>query len=162
LRWHLAKPLLGLSMRDVLAESILPPRNLVSLFRSGEIAIVALVQLVILIIVTRVGTYPLLAALPFLSGVTFGLFFSQLRGIAEHGASRGSDTHIVRSHEPSWLDRIFLYDVNFNYHAEHHAHPQIPSCHLPAFYRAERVCQARGSMLGTLRSIWRGSHSSRV
>jgi fatty acid desaturase len=162
LRWHLAKPLFGLSMRNVVAESLLAPRNLARLLRTGELAIVALVQLVILTIVTRVGTYPVLAALPFLSGATFGLFFSQLRGIAEHSAPAGSDTYVVRSHEPSRLDRIFLYDVNFNYHAEHHAHPQIPSCHLPAFHRAERIPLASGKMFDTLRTVLHGSPSPHV
>ena len=162
LRWHLARPLLGFGLRDVLAESILAPRNLAKLLRSGELAIVALVQFVILTLVTRAGAYPVLAALPFLSGVTFGLFFSQLRGIAEHGASGDSDTRLVRSHEPRRVDRIFLYDVNFNYHAEHHAHPQIPSCHLPAFHRSQCVPHSPGSMFGTLRTIYRGSNASRV
>jgi fatty acid desaturase len=162
LRWHLAKPLLGLNLRSVIVESVLAPRNLARLIRTGEITIVALVQLAILAIVTRVGTYPLLAALPFLSGATFGLFFSQLRGIAEHGDVGQGDTPIVRSHASSWLDRIFLYDVNFNHHAEHHAHPQIPSCHLPAVHRAVGVPPGRISMFDTLRAIYEGSNSSRV
>jgi fatty acid desaturase len=87
--------------------------------------------------VTAAGVYPELALLPLVSGSTFALFVSQLRGIAEHVARDASaDARNVRSHASHWLDRIVLYDVNFNYHAEHHLHPEYPSCHLPAVQRA--------------------------
>lgn len=154
LRRHLVRPLLGMNLRDVLAESLLAPRNLARSLRTGEIVVVALVQLAMLSIVTGFGRYPLLALLPFVSGATFALFFSQLRGIAEHGALEGSDPHIVRSHRSSWLDRVLLYDLNFNYHAEHHAHPQIPSCHLPAMQRATGAQPAPRSMFGTLHAMF--------
>jgi fatty acid desaturase len=154
LRRHLAKPLLGLNLRSVVAESLLAPRNLARSLRTGEIAVVAPVQLAMLMLVTGFGRYPLLALMPFLSGATFALFFSQLRGIAEHGALDGSSPGTVRSHQPSWLDRVLLYDLNFNYHAEHHAHPQIPSCHLPAVQRATGTQPAPRSMFGTLHAMF--------
>jgi len=131
--WHLVRPLLGWNLRHTLAESVLAPTNLARLIRTGEFALVALVQLVFVAMVTDFGRHAWLAALLFVSTTTFGLFFSQLRGIAEHGVVDGSvDARRVRSHAPHWLDRVLLYDVNFNYHREHHEHPEIPSCHLPA------------------------------
>jgi fatty acid desaturase len=161
-RWHLAKPLLGLNLRYVIVESVFAPRNLVRLIRTGEFKVLALVQFAVLAIVTGFGAYPYLAALPFLSAATFGLFFSQLRGIAEHGDVGEADIHVVRSHAPSWLDRIFLYDLNFNYHAEHHAHPQIPSCHLPAVHKAAVTSETSASMFETLSGVCVGSGASHV
>lgn len=159
---HLAKPLLGLKLRDVIDESLLAPSNLARSFRTGEVVVVALVQLVVLAIVTGFGRYPMLAVLPFLSGITFGLFYSQLRGIAEHGVMGGSGGRTVRSHQPSWLDRVLLYDVNFNCHAEHHVHPQVPSCHLTALRQAIGAAEAPRSMFGTLRDIYEERKASRV
>jgi len=162
LRWHFVKPLLGLNLRDVLAESIVAPGNIARTFRNGELAMVVLVQFSILALVTQAANYPVLAVLPALSGATFGLFFSQLRGIAEHAVVGENEAYVVRSHVPSTLDRIFLYDVNFNYHAEHHAHPQIPSCHLPSFHRAAGLPETRGSMFDTLRALYDKSIPSHV
>lgn len=151
---HLVKPLLGLKLRDVFAESLLAPSNLARSLRTGEIVIVALVQIVVLAIVTGFGRHPTLAVLPFVSGVTFGLFFSQLRGIAEHGQLAADGKYTVRSHQPNRLDRWFFYDVNFHCHAEHHANPQVPSCHLPALRLAVGAPAAPKSMFGTLRDIY--------
>jgi fatty acid desaturase len=159
LRWHLVKPLFGLSLPRVFVESILSPRNVLRLLRSGEFVIVAVVQLGLLALVTGAGRYPLLAALPFVSGATFGLFFSQVRGIAEHGVMGVGDSYLVRSHESRWFERIFLYDVHFNYHAEHHAWPRIPSCHLPAFQRTTSTTVMSVSMFRTLRTFYDGSKS---
>lgn len=153
-RWHLFKPLLGLNLRYTFAESVLAPRNLARLAKTGELAIVVLVQLGFIILVTGFGRHPILAALPLLATATFGLFFSQLRGIAEHGVvNEGVEPRHVRSHAPNPLDRIFLHDVNFNYHKEHHEHPQVPSCHLPALHRESNVPYASESMFRTLRTL---------
>jgi fatty acid desaturase len=160
-RWHLVRPLVGLNLRDTLAESVLAPKNLTRLVRTGEFALVALVQFAFLAIVTGVGRHVSLAALPFVSTATFGLFFSQLRGIAEHGVvDRSADARCVRSHAPNWLDRALLYDVNFNYHTEHHEHPEIPSCHLPAAHREMNLPSTSESMFGTLRAMYRGMRRS--
>jgi fatty acid desaturase len=152
LRWHALKPLLGANLPHVFAESILAPRNFIRLLRTGEIMSVAPPQLLMLALVTGFGSHAWLALLPYLSGATFALFFSQLRGMAEHG-SLETDSYQVRSHQPRWLDRIFFYDIHFNYHAEHHALPHIPSCHLPALHRAMNASGASASMFQTLRAL---------
>jgi fatty acid desaturase len=155
-RWHLIRPLLGFNLRETLAESVLAPRNFARLVGTGEMAVVALVQLGFLAIVTDLGRHALLAALPVFSTATFGLFFSQLRGIAEHGvAEPAADSRCVRSHAPNWLDRALLYDVNFNYHREHHEHPEIPTLHLPAMHDKATLSSTSQSMFGTLRAMYR-------
>ena len=160
-RRHLLKPLLGLNLRYTFAESVLAPRNLARLAKTGGLALLVLVQLGFLVLVTGAGRHPLLAALPFLSTATFGLFFSQLRGIAEHGvADELAEPRSVRSHAPNRLDRALLYDVHFNYHREHHEHPQIPSRHLPALQRESSVPYASGSMFRTLRALYAGLRRS--
>jgi fatty acid desaturase len=160
-RWHLVRPLVGLNLRYTLAESVLAPRNLARLVGTGEFALVAAVQIAFLAIVTGSGRHISLAALPFVSTATFGLFFSQLRGIAEHGVvDRSADTRCVRSHAPNWLDRALLYDVNFNHHGEHHQHPEIPSCRLPVVHHETNIPYASESMFGTLRAMYRGMRRS--
>ncbi|HSV48654.1 MAG TPA: fatty acid desaturase [Ramlibacter sp.] len=160
--WHLFKPLLGLNLRHAFPESVIAPANLARLARTGELGVVVCVQALLLALVTGMGRYPVLALLPALSALTFGLFFSQLRGIAEHG-STGSTAEAgnVRSHAPNWLDRVVLYDLNFNYHAEHHENPHVPSCHLQAVHDADHDgCMPPTSMLGTLRAMYNGMRRS--
>jgi uncharacterized protein YbjT (DUF2867 family)/fatty acid desaturase len=152
--WHLFRPLLGCNVRYALAESLLRPRNIVAAARRGDLPGIAAIQLALLAIVTGAGAYPWLALLPFASAATFGLFFSQLRGIAEHGADHGvAEAGNVRSHAPHWLDRVLLYDLNFNYHAEHHLHPERPNrelatLHGPAAPGASMFCTLRGLATG--------------
>jgi len=161
--WHLVRPLLGWNLRHTLAESVLAPTNLARLVRTGEFALVVSVQLVFVAIVTDFGRHAWLAAFLFVSTATFGLFFSQLRGIAEHGVIDGSvDARCVRSHAPHWLDRVLLYDVNFNYHREHHEHPEIPSCHLPAMHRGADDTSTSESMFGTLRTMYVSTRHAHV
>jgi fatty acid desaturase len=148
---HLLRPLAGLNLRYVFPESALSPKNIRHAFANGDIVTLLCVQTAVLALVTGGGAFLELAALPFVSAATFGLFFSQLRGIAEHAtlATPGGDH--VTTHAPHWLDRLLLYDLHFNYHAEHHAHPQIPSCHLPAVHAAiPSESAARHGMLRTL------------
>jgi hypothetical protein len=86
---------------------------------------------------------------PALAAASFGLFFAQLRGFAEHAAMPGtSPIDHVRSHPPRLFDRILLYDLNFNLHREHHRHPAVPSCHLPGLAEAAADC-------GMLATVWR-------
>jgi fatty acid desaturase len=163
--WHVAKPLFGLNLRYTFSESLLAPKNLTRVISTGEIILVVLVQLLVLTMVTGAWRHPVLAALPFVSAATFGLFFSQLRGIAEHGAVGDCiEASNVRSHSSNWLDRIVLYDVNFNYHREHHERPEIPSCHLPAVQRAVAMCDSNlsSSMFRTLIAIGQSMRHSRV
>jgi fatty acid desaturase len=160
--WHVFKPLLGFNLRPTFAESVLAPRNVARLVVNGGIILVALAQLTMLALVTGLGRHPILALLPFVSTATFGLFFSQLRGMAEHGVTdAGASLRNARSHAPHLLDRMLLYDVNFNYHGEHHEQPHIPSCHLPALHEQANVGCVATSMLGTIRTLytsvpWRG------
>jgi fatty acid desaturase len=159
--WHLARPLLGLHLRYALPESALAPRNLQRTLRSGELLLIVVVQGLIIAMVTGGGRYPALALLPAVSGATFGLFFSQLRGIAEHAATDGGSSEgCVRSHAPHWLDRMLLYEVNFNYHAEHHAHPECPSWYLPAVREAStRERELAPSMWRTLSRLFASSRA---
>lgn len=133
---HLLRPLAGLNLRYVVGESALSPKNLRHALASGDIVVLLCVQAAVLALVTGGGAFLELAALPFVSAATFGLFFSQLRGIAEHATLETPEPGYVRTHAPHWLDQLLLYDLHFNYHAEHHAHPQIPSCHLVAVHAA--------------------------
>jgi fatty acid desaturase len=156
LAWHLVKPLFGLNLPDSVHESLLSPRNLRRIARTRELAVVAGIQAIIFVLVSAGGRHPFLAILPFTSAATFGLFFSQLRGIAEHGATTQAGS--VRSHAPNWPDRILLHDVNFNFHREHHLYPQCPSCHLPAIHLATMgSAELSASMFGTVRAIYRAS-----
>lgn len=130
--WHLLKPLFGANLRYVLAESMLHPGNLRRTVWRGDPLLFAAMQLAIALVVTGGGRYLSLALLPFVSAATFGLFFSQLRGLAEHGLSGSAHSAgFVRSHAARTLERMFLYDLHFNYHSAHHRWPQVPSCHLP-------------------------------
>jgi fatty acid desaturase len=99
-----------------------------------------------------------LAPLPILSAASFGLFFAQLRGFAEHVAMAGQMPEgCVRSHRPALIDRLLLHDLNFNYHREHHLYPNVPSCRLPELHR--RLAAARPAEFALAPSmfatIWR-------
>ena len=162
---HLLRPLLGGNlpllrrMRAALAAA--PLRR-----RLGEPALIAGLQLAWAAIVSDGFRLWWLAPAPLLAAATFGLFFSQLRGFAEHAALPGTDpAGHVRSHRPHPLDRILLYDVNFNYHREHHCYPQVPSCRLPALHMA--LAARDGSPIGlpatmfaTLGQCWRAAGSA--
>ena len=92
----------------------------------------AVVQLALALLITGAGRHAWLALLPFASAATFGLFLSQLRGIAEHGVgAAGGPEALVRSHASELLGSLLLYDVHFNFHEEHHRYPGVPSRWLP-------------------------------
>src|SRR5262249_3979425 len=153
--WHLLRPLLGCNLRYALAESLVRPRNLAAAARNGDLPTLATIQLVILALATGGGAHPELAALPFVSAASFGLFLSQLRGIAEHGAeAAGAMAGLVRSHAPHWLDSVLLYDLNFNYHREHHLYPPPPSRDLATLHGMPGGAPAASSMLCTIRRVW--------
>lgn len=92
-------------------------------------------HIVIATIVTGFWRYPILAlALPF-SEATVSLFLARVRALAEHQHSHEEGGHdFSRSHLPTFLDKVVLYDANFNFHLEHHVEPAMPSKNLPAFY----------------------------
>lgn len=138
LQWHYLRGLLGFNLRHTLSESVAEPHNLKRLITSKEIITVIILQGFILLLVTGAGRHLSLALIPIISSATFGLFFSQLRGMAEHGVANGTAAvGYVRSHRRHWLDLLLLHDVNFNYHREHHLYPQCPSVHLPEIHAAE-------------------------
>lgn len=154
--WHLLKPLLGQNLKHVVGESYLAPGNLQRSLASGEwIAIVA-VQAALAVLITGAGAHPSLALMPLVGAATFGLFLSQLRGIAEHGV-RGTGRPpegFVRSHARDWPGRLPLYDVNFNFHEEHHHSPGVPSRLLPETPGNQREPGgSRPTMWRTLRNM---------
>jgi omega-6 fatty acid desaturase (delta-12 desaturase) len=157
--WHLLKPLFGLNLKYVYAESLLSPLNLRRALRSAEMAGFIATQGVVFVLITAAGRHPSLILLPMVGAMTFGLFFSQLRGMAEHGI-RAADAHaarLVRSHRADWLGSLLLFDVHFNYHAEHHEHPGVPSCRLPGLSTVTGGARtSRASMWHTLRRMLYG------
>lgn len=137
--WHLVKPLLGWNVKRVFSESYLCPENLKTAFANRDFLFILAVQLGVFLLITGTGKHESLVLIPFVGAATFGLFFSQLRGVAEHGI-RGTNKHpegFVRSHPTDWLGKLLLYDTNFNFHEEHHRFPGIPSCHLPKVFERE-------------------------
>ncbi len=130
--WHLLRPLFGFNLthyRNVMrVVEMLPIRQQGIFFAAGFA-----VQGALATIATLGWRYPLLALIYPLSAATIGLFLSQLRVVAEHLPPKGAgDAPFVISHEPNWIDAALLYDLNFNYHREHHTYPEVPSVCLPA------------------------------
>lgn len=153
--WHLVRPLLGCNLKYAITESILAPKNLRKSVQNGDVVFIMLLHLLILGVITNFGQHIHLALLPVVSAGTFGLFLSQLRGIAEHGSRDGpGQRKLVRSHAAEVLGKLFLYDMNFNYHKEHHDHPGIPGCKLPLVHacNASQV-EVRITMWQTLARI---------
>jgi fatty acid desaturase len=160
--WHLVKPLFGANLRYVLRESMLHPGNLWRAVRRGDAVLFAPVQLAMLMLVTGGGRYWSLAVLPFVSAATFGLFLSQLRGLAEHGSrDEVAQVGLVRSHSARILERVLLYDLHFNYHSAHHRWPQCPSKHLPWIHERYLAAEVplESSMVATVIAMRAGAHS---
>lgn len=95
-----------------------------------------MMQLLIATVVTNFWSFPLLMfALPIAEG-TVSLFLSRVRTLAEHQKTQTEAAHdFSRTHLPTIIDQILLYDANFNYHVEHHLEPAIPSRNLPELYK---------------------------
>ncbi len=92
-----------------------------------------IVQILLASLLTLGWRYPLLAFLYPLSLISVAPFLARVRSLAEHvPPSAESDAVFARSHDANWLDRALLYDLNTNFHAEHHHYPEVPSLHLPA------------------------------
>jgi fatty acid desaturase len=160
--WHLVKPLFGANLRYVLRESMLHPRNSWPAVRRGDAAVFLSMQLLMFFVVTDGGRHLHLAMLPLVSAATFGLFLSQLRGLAEHGSrSVVAQAGIVRSHSAGLLERLVLYDLHFNYHSAHHRWPHCPSRHLPLVHERHLAGQVplEPSMLATVVAIRAGDRS---
>lgn len=161
--WHLLRPLFGYNVFKLYqvygALDRLGRARGGGTLRSRQAALVVCVQAAAAIIASDGFAAWWLLPLPAVSATTFGLFFSQLRGFAEHVALPGDDPcGFVRSHRANLIDRLLLYDLNFNLHREHHRHPAVPSCRLPELRlllprspgaaAAEGPC---GTMFGTIR-----------
>jgi fatty acid desaturase len=160
--WHLMKPLFGANLRYVLRESMLYPANFWRALRRGDAMLFLAVQSLLFIVVTGGGRYPHLAFLPFVSAATFGLFLSQVRGLAEHGSrSAVEQAGVVRSHSARTLERLVLYDLHFNYHSAHHRWPQCPSRHLPTVHERYLAGHAplESGMLATVVTMRAGDRS---
>jgi fatty acid desaturase len=156
--WHLFKPLLGCNVPYVFPESYLSPRNLGKAAPRGELVLLIVVQIALAALITGGGRHPWAALLPLVAAGTFGLFLSQIRGIAEHGVRDATEPRgFVRSHKADWLAGLILYDLHFNLHEEHHRRPQIPSCRLPAALREARdpTVTSRPTMWRTLSGMLR-------
>jgi len=153
--WHLLRPLVGFKIWQVMRE--LAPAHR----RGRNLAVLVpflIIQTCAAFIASSAFVYWWLAPLPILSAATFGLFFAQLRGFAEHVAMPGQAPEgCVRSHQPTLIDRVLLHDLNFNYHREHHLYPSVPSCRLPELHR--RLAAARPAEFtlapGMFATIWR-------
>ncbi len=70
-----------------------------------------------------------------LSLATISLFLARIRTIAEHKEFNKypSDAEFVMSHKKNFIENFFLYDMNFNYHFEHHISPKIHFSKLEQF-----------------------------
>lgn len=101
------------------------------------------------------GLEPWLAPFYQVTAVTFGLFFSRLRGFCEHIPPHGwPASSFTRTHRTHWLEGMLLYDLGMNWHIEHHLYPTVPCYHLPEVHRqlstlhTAESCSA--SMVGTV------------
>lgn len=120
---------------------------------NGDIVALAIVQIAVALLVTGAGRHAWLVVLPFVSAATFGLFLSQLRGIAEHGVGEPNRPEVfVRSHVSEALGALLLYDVHFNFHEEHHRYPGVPSQKLPALSREIAGARVMPTIWHTLRT----------
>ena len=101
-----------------------------------RLALFVFVQAGVALIATGFGRYwPLALAYP-VSAATLGLFFGRVRTFCEHAAVlRKQGQCTVRSHAPNFVDRVFFYTVNMNFHVERHLYPQIPASNLRLVHR---------------------------
>lgn len=93
--------------------------------------ILALVQLVVVLILTNGLTKPFFAISMYVGFGTVSLFLARLRALAEHQQVGSQYTDFSRSHPKNWFDTVLLQDANFCYHLEHHLYPSVQSRHLP-------------------------------
>jgi fatty acid desaturase len=121
----------------------------------------------------RFWVYPLLWIAPL---VTVAVLLNVVRSTAEHqpaGFESISDLDaetVTRTTVPGWFEKWLLYQVNFNYHFEHHTWPRVPFFHLPrlhqhlserGFYERHPEC-LQPSGFGTLLALHRGITPARV
>jgi fatty acid desaturase len=174
LLWHIVRPMFGYNLFKLfqfLSPRTERPDESVSVRRSGVkekllfLVGVGVVQLSIAAVATGLLHVWWLMLLYPLAAATFALFFSQTRGFAEHIAEQGqSPVRYARTHLPNFIDRLFFYTLNFNYHIEHHRYPSVPSCHLPRLHeemsRESEFGDVSTSILGTVTRRWRNSRTA--
>ena len=161
--WHLVKPLFGLNVFKLwqVAREVEKPKASWRENLNDLLPVVA-VQSCAAAVASGGLVNWWLVPLPIASAATFGLFFSQLRGFAEHIALHGQAAEeCVRSHSPRILEQFLLYDLNFNYHREHHLYPGVPSCHLPELHERlvandPQTFELTPSMFGTIAAALNG------
>jgi len=123
----------------------------------------------------RAWVYPLLWITPLL---TVGVLLNIVRSTAEHQPPNFT-THegfesdvgaVTRTTIPAWFEKWLLYQVNFNYHFEHHTWPRVPFFQLPrlhrhiterGFYQRHPEC-LQSSALPTILALHRGADPPRV
>lgn len=141
LLWHLVQPLVGQSLFKVLQFNGLVTRrgggggiaDGQTRLKVGRLVLIGVVQIGLAVLATGFGRVWWLFPLYPLAAGTVALFFSRWRSFAEHTADVDSDREaFIRSHEPNLFDRLFMFDLNFNYHVEHHAYPSLPAYRLAA------------------------------
>lgn len=157
--WHLTKALFGFRVLEYLTgyqgeQEPKQGRSKSAMLRWFGAAATA--QVAVAVLASGAGQVPLLILLYPVSAATLALFFARLRTFAEHVEPAGRPiSNFTRSHRPSWLDSILLYDAHFNFHLEHHLFPHMPSCHLSKLHHAysgtiHNALTLRRTMLGTI------------
>jgi len=97
-----------------------------------------LVNVILAVILTRVGpwwTYPVLWLLPM---ATWFPLVTRIRNIAEHACvPESSDDPLrqARTTQANWLEGLLIAPYWVNYHAEHHLFMHLPCYRLPAAHR---------------------------
>jgi fatty acid desaturase len=154
--WHLLRPMTGSDQAKLLQMwRYVRADGGVSTVR--YVLLLAGVQSGIALVATAGGQLWWMAAFYPLCVGTFGLLFSRIRGFCEHIAMPAEPAAgVVRTHLPHFIEGLFLYDLGFNYHVEHHLYPTVPSQHLPEVHRCLRDLRDRrlavaSSFMSTLR-----------
>lgn len=168
LTWHLLRPLIGWNVRHMITlvrQRLALKRNwLVSLI---EFVGLATVQGSFFLLATAGGKHLWLGLIFPISAATVGLFMSQVRGFCEHVPMPGENKEMrLRSHISNPIERPFLHYMNYNYHAEHHSYPRIPSRNLRAFshWLQEQgvAVESSPSYVSTILTRWKASAARRT
>lgn len=169
--WFLTEPLFGITYfknffggRIKIDQSMLKPDKYTA-SKGMRIFNIILVQGLLFVFASHffqniyyVVVYPL-------SAMTFALFFSRIRGVAEHvpiTEKLEPGKCFLRTHYFNPFDFLFFYCLNMNYHYEHHTYPQVPAANLPALSQKLNVSglkveteSHRKSVLVTLLDIFK-------
>lgn len=90
---------------------------------------ILIIQSLIFFIITSGGRMISIFPVYLLISLSTVLFLSRLRAYLEHGPLCIDDLNkvIIRSHSPGLFGRLFLSNLWFSYHNEHHLKPHFPS-----------------------------------